>query len=134
MTWTVSCTVTDADGSSRVVSGARLRCHEAWLLGSCPVVYLSAGPAWAVSPLLAGWGAWLLLAGLAVAALAGFVSRFPPDAPIAKVIGWLVLVLAIAGLGQRALGFRPALLANTVAALAFLPCGGPSPGWPDLRS
>ena len=85
---TISCTVTDKDGNSRRVSGTRLRWHEASLHAACALLYLSGGLTWSLNPLLAGWGAWVLAAGLGMVWLGiAMARRFEGSGDVGHVAG-----------------------------------------------
>ena len=90
MMWTISCTITDKDGNSRLVSGARLRGHEAALHAACALLYLSGGLTWSLNPLLAGWGAWVLAAGLGMMVLGiAMATRMYATGDVGHIAGWL---------------------------------------------
>ena len=105
MMWTICCTVTDKYGNSRLVSRARLRWHEASLHAACALLYLSGGLTWSLNPLLAGWGAWVLAAGLGMMWLGiAIATRFDGSGDVGHVAGWLGAGLTLAGIGHGAVG------------------------------
>ena len=127
MMWTISCTVTDKDGNSRLVSGAKLRWHEAALHAACALLYLSRRLTWSLNPLLAGWGAWVLAAGIGMMWRGiAMATRFDESGDIGHIAGWLGAGLTLAAIGHGAVGAAAAAAVHAIAG------NGAAAGWCTL--
>ena len=126
MMWTISRTVTNQNGNSRVVSGTRLRWHEAALHAACALLYLSGGLVWTTNPLLEGWETWVLAAGTGFTSIGIAMAIGMGDSgDVGKAAAWLGAGVTLAALGQGAMGAGAAAAVHAIAGNADANAWGP---------
>ena len=126
MIWTTSCTVTNNDGNSRLVSATRLRWHDAALHAASALLYLSAGLIWTTNPLLAGWEVWVLAAGTGFTLMGiAMATGMDGSGDVGKLAAWLGGGVTLAGLGQGAMGPDAAAAVRAIAGDSNANAWGP---------